>query len=254
MDTLTNSNSNANANWQSVLERLSAALFLHGLDLCHPFSVAKYNRTVVGPMKLAQWEVANNLGILVANTRALWPVFLKHLANHPDWILWPDPLDNYVQSIIENALKSFPLRYEARWDFSRDEKLLPLQHVAEVTGFATRSVSYLSIHPKYGPWISLRAALSFDIEWPSSEPVTEVKSCSDCNPDCLSSFNAAREASKIRHPEKIAEHWPLWVATRDACTTGREYRFSDEQIEYHYTKDTRRLKSFVGKVNSHAYR
>jgi hypothetical protein len=34
----------------------------------------------------------------------------------------------------------------------------------------------------------------------------------------------------------ISEHAAAWIAVRDACPVGREGRYSDAQLEYHYTK------------------
>jgi methylmalonic aciduria homocystinuria type C protein len=31
--------------------------------------------------------------------------------------------------------------------------------------------------------------------------------------------------------------WRAWLAVRESCPVGREYRYCDAQIEYHYTKD-----------------
>jgi hypothetical protein len=31
--------------------------------------------------------------------------------------------------------------------------------------------------------------------------------------------------------------WRAWLAVRDACPIGRDYRYDDDQLRYHYTKD-----------------
>jgi hypothetical protein len=34
----------------------------------------------------------------------------------------------------------------------------------------------------------------------------------------------------------VERDWTSWVSVRDACPIGRDSRYSDEQIRYHYTK------------------
>jgi methylmalonic aciduria homocystinuria type C protein len=35
----------------------------------------------------------------------------------------------------------------------------------------------------------------------------------------------------------VREQWRLWLAVRDACPVGREYRYSENQIRWHYAHD-----------------
>jgi hypothetical protein len=39
----------------------------------------------------------------------------------------------------------------------------------------------------------------------------------------------------------VERDWASWVNVRDACPIGRDSRYSDEQIRYHYTKLRRLL-------------
>ena len=46
-----------------------------------------------------------------------------------------------------------------------------------------------------------------------------------------------------RDHEAIAERWKLWLAVRAACPVGREHRYTDQQIRYHYVKQPNILGS-----------
>jgi cyanocobalamin reductase (cyanide-eliminating) / alkylcobalamin dealkylase len=37
-------------------------------------------------------------------------------------------------------------------------------------------------------------------------------------------------------PKLDADTWRAWLAVRDACPVGREHRYGDDQIAYHYAK------------------
>ena len=54
--------------------------------------------------------------------------------------------------------------------------------------------------------------------------------------------------SQGRRPEtsaEIAMVWRPWLAVRDACPLGREHRYSEQQVAYHYTKDAKWLREAV---------
>jgi methylmalonic aciduria homocystinuria type C protein len=56
-----------------------------------------------------------------------------------------------------------------------------------------------------------------------------------CDASCLAMFEAAIAAGNG------PESWRAGLAVRDACPVGREFRYSDAQLAYHYTQDARFL-------------
>jgi methylmalonic aciduria homocystinuria type C protein len=81
------------------------------------------------------------------------------------------------------------------------------------------------IHPIYGPWFALRAVILCDGTPP---PRVQLASSCTCDARCTDAFARATAATG---PDK----WRAWLEVREACTLGREHRYSDEQIEYHYS-------------------
>ncbi|HEY6078057.1 MAG TPA: hypothetical protein VIW29_04605, partial [Polyangiaceae bacterium] len=65
--------------WQELVETITAASALVGLDLVHPFTVDWYNRAVTTSDRLADFGNPGSLGVLLGNTGALWPVFTERL-------------------------------------------------------------------------------------------------------------------------------------------------------------------------------
>jgi len=45
--------------------------------------------------------------------------------------------------------------------------------------------------------------------------------------------------------ERSMDIWRRWVALRDIVEVGKEYRFCQAHIDYHYTKDRERLRDVV---------
>ena len=177
-----------------------------GFDIAHEFD------TAILPM-LA--DPARRRGLLVGNTRALWAKFRAAMPERPN------PLDAYTE---RELAREFP---GARIWFGHRRyagQFVPMQKLAEATGFATLAPTGLAIHPIYGPWFALRAAVALEGTPIARAPIAPVCRCEHA---CLDALAAARGSND----------WRAWLAVRDACPIGREHRYSDEQIRYHYTKD-----------------
>jgi len=190
-----------------------------GLDLVHPFDA----RAVARETSLALLDdPARPAGWLVGNTRALWPKFLAARAADPKLVQSAHPIQDYVEATLEAIAGARVLYSHRRYDGA----FLPFQRVAVAAGLGTLAKSQLVIHPTYGPWFALRAIVLTD-----GTPDTRVLPAPACNCEvaCDGAFARALEATG-------PEAWRAWLAVRDACCVGREHRYSDEQIHYHYTK------------------
>jgi len=145
------------------------------------------------------------VGILIGNTRALWPTFLATAD-----LALPDPLDRYVERALDPFAPVYVhRRYGGTW--------LPFRRIAIVTGLGAESPCGLLVHPIYGQWFALRAIIATDGEPPITAPIAKPCSCtSACDP-------------------------PWTGAQRGACSVGREHAYTDEQRAYHDTKDRRYL-------------
>ncbi|HEX5058863.1 MAG TPA: hypothetical protein VFV99_05855 [Kofleriaceae bacterium] len=194
-----------------------------GFDVVHPFAAHAVAREL-GLSMLADPE--RPAGWLVANTRAWWPRFLAARRADPDLAASRDPINDYVEKTcakISGARCFFPHRqYDGAW--------LPFQRLAVAAGFGTLSPSNLVVHPTFGPWFALRA-----IVLTGDTPITRVLPAAPCAcaERCPVAFARAREAQ---------DSWRAWLAVRDACCVGAEHRYSEDQIEYHYTKSLALLR------------
>ncbi len=189
-----------------------------GFDIAHAFDTA-----VVASFVPAL--AARRCGVLVGNTRALWPPFVAACARDRALAASSDPLDRYTELEISRAFPNAPIWFGHR---RYDGAFLPFQRVAVATGLGVLAPTQLVIHPVYGPWFALRAIVLVDEPPPLPRPLPTV-SC--CTSDCAARLDVAL----------ASRDWQAWVAVRDACNVGREYRYPDEQITYHYTKNRRLL-------------
>ena len=195
-----------------------AALAAAGLDLAHPFDTAD-----AGVPAIADPE--RRCGLLVGNTRAMWPAFTSALRADPALAAASDPLDRYVEGVLARVFPG-----ERVWFGHRryDGAFVPMQRIAVAAGLGVLAPTQLVIHPVYGPWFALRAVVArAGTPEPAAPP--PAAPCR-CDAACTGALDAALAA---RGPDA----WRAWLAVREACPVGRAHRYSDEQLAYHYTKN-----------------
>jgi methylmalonic aciduria homocystinuria type C protein len=219
--------------WTEIVDALATACRPHGFDLIAPLQVGWYNAAVGPPARLPDYGRPRSLAVVVGNTRAFWAPFNHALGTEPDLIADPHPVEAYSTSRISAAAEATGVRCRIRWAHRVGPRTLAIQRLAEIAGLAWLAPSNLSVHPVYGPWIALRAAVVFDVEGPPGPPPRIEDPCGACAQACGPAFHRALQGE----PPAEAEPWRLWLAVRDACPLGRAYRYDDDQIVYHYAKD-----------------
>jgi methylmalonic aciduria homocystinuria type C protein len=166
------------------------------------------------------------VGVLVGNTRALWPCIATRRATDAAFAASANPIEQYVEETLGSA-SSRVLFAHARYDGA----FLPFQRIAVAAGLAALAPTQLLIHPVYGPWFALRAIVLCAGEAPARAPRV-MQPCDCAAAGCTALFERAKQSPDDHR---------AWLAMRDACPIGREFRYDDDQIAYHYTKDARYL-------------
>jgi methylmalonic aciduria homocystinuria type C protein len=158
-------------------------------------------------------------GLLVGNTRALWPIFVAARAADPALLASRDPLDLYTEHAIARAFPGARAWFAHR---QYDGAFLPFQKIAVTAGLGALAPTQLVIHPIFGPWFALRALVALDGDPPPPARPLNYRCTGEC---------------EVRLAEALqARDWRAWLAVRDACCVGREFRYGDSQLAYHYTK------------------
>lgn len=198
-----------------------------GLDLHGVTSAGAYDELVDAPFRL---DVDPSSTVLViGNTRALWPLldaWERSTGPHPD------PVDTYVMQVIAEATADVDDVVDVRCSHEPPPRRIAIQRLADRAGLAWLSPSHLCVHPTYGPWIALRAAIVL------ARPIVDVPDAAsapcDCNSNCLPRLQEAIAAGEPTNNAEMVAEWERWLAMRDACPVGRDHRYGDEQIRYHY--------------------
>ncbi len=199
---------------------MNDVLAVAGFDLTHAFDA----HAVANEPGWEQLAAGPRVGLLVGNTRALWPRFLAARRDEPD------PLDRYTERTLAAAFPDRTIVFAHR---ACDGRFLPFSRLAVATGFGALAPSHLVIHPIYGPWIALRALVLVDGDPPP--PRAPIPQPCQCGEPCARAFAAARDSTD----------WRAWLAVRDSCSF-RTHRYSEDQIRFHYTQAWERVSSEDG--------
>jgi cyanocobalamin reductase (cyanide-eliminating) / alkylcobalamin dealkylase len=209
-----------------------------GLDLAASLQVGWYNDAVEPHLRLHDFGNPQSLAVLIGNTRALWPRLLDALRTDLELLDDANPVEAYTVRHVRQAAVGLETAYEIRWAHDTEPHPIAIQRLAHIAGLAYLAPSNLSVHPTFGPWIALRAVLVADVTGPPGPPPVLPKPCDDCEHACLAAFRRA-----MAEPVE----WRHWLEIRDACPSGRAYRYDELQILYHYTKDRDALRRAVEK-------
>jgi cyanocobalamin reductase (cyanide-eliminating) / alkylcobalamin dealkylase len=208
-----------------------------GFDIVHPFRLSWFNDAVAPSLRLPDGGRPAALGVLIGNTRQMWPAFTRVLRADPALLDLEHPLDVYVERAISDAAaQTITERHVLLWAHRTTPAPIAIQRVAHASGLAHLSPSQLSIHPTYGPWWALRAVIIVDRDGPEARP-RAPDPCTACSKPCLGAFDRALAATDLNRPGEVERHWRPWANVREVCPEGQSFRYADDQLRYHYAKD-----------------
>lgn len=232
-----------------VVAELGRRLEASGFGLWAPFEVNERLPTLLSnQFTFERFGLESCLGVVIGNTRSLWPHFEPVLAIESE----PHPLDRYTEHHVERAtrealaIRGFPEHFAVYYAHRMDYALLggdlgavPIQRLAELAGLAPIAPCHLSVHPQYGLWIGWRAVLVLPLApLPHGEALVSAPTptpCSGCTRPCLEALARALGSQGTAEPPS-----QRWLAVRDACPLGRDERYGAAQIRFHYAVLDRR--------------
>jgi len=172
--------------------------------------------------------------ILVGNAGpGMWAAFQRGRRDEKD------PLDSWTRRVIEPLAANLGLGVV--FPFA-GPPWAPFQRWAERCGTMFPSPIGISIHPRYGTWFGMRAALLADAlpEVPSFAEESPCAACADkpCLAACAiraangGEYDAGRCIDRLK---TIEGHGCLknGCQSRHACPVGQDYAYGREQAEFH---------------------
>ena len=177
--------------------------------------------------------------VLGAGARALFRAFERA----PEFGCEPDPLDAYTRRVVEAAVDRLgerDVRASAVWaNEPLGGRFADFVALGRACGLGAPSRLGLLLHPVYGPWVSLRAAVLCDLPLAPTPALDGFDPCPGCPAPCASAchgsavapggFDVAACAATRRREPACARR----CDARRACVVGPEHAY-DPGAEAHH--------------------
>ena len=226
-------------------DALRARLDAAGLNLVGCAAVAAYDAAVPAALAIAPVSPAARTAVVIGNGgRALWTRFSR--ARGHGGRAGPGrsahPLDEYTRAVVGAALGPLPPGARVLWPFLDAEPRVSFVHLAECAGLGRPSLLGVLVHPEYGPWIALRAAVLLPFGLDAPRPADGFDPCGRClERPCRAACPAAAVGptgfDRARCvAERLAAHPDACASgchARVACPHGRAHRYPDEALAFH---------------------
>ncbi len=154
----------------------------------------------------------------------------------------PDPIDRAAATAIDTAVEL--LGDGTRRLPAAAQNAFDLRSLGALTGIGVVS-PYLEmlIHPRYGPWIGIRAVLVSDSPWPATPALASFDPCGPCTRPCLEAcpvdayrhgapWSFAGCAAHRRAGRAPETHCDDGCHSRLACVVGPEHAYG--ALEYRH--------------------
>ncbi|GAB4822060.1 hypothetical protein N2152v2_009106 [Parachlorella kessleri] len=169
-----------------LVARLTDLLAHAGIDIVCPLALSWYNNALPPALAGARIKPAGNAGsaalvVLVGNSKLVWEPFLEACSRVDSLLDCEHPFNQFVEGALEASLQeagASRLTRRVYWSHKRVElegssaQFVAMQRMAHSASLAYLDHdAHLCLHPKYGPWFSLRAAVVFDdLVWDAVPP------------------------------------------------------------------------------------
>jgi hypothetical protein len=243
-----------------LLRPLVSALAPSGMNLVGTAAVETYDAEVPAAYALRHlWPRACTAIVIGNGGPAFWTAYRAHCLAHPGWDREPDPLDRFTQATIERVarplLSGRPTRILYPFRFPSDP--VAFVHLAACAGLGRRSLVGVLVHPVYGPWIALRAAILVPDRLSAPRPADGFDPCPTCTERaCIApcpvgavgdaGWDVARCTAHRTGPD---DRCASRCHARFDCVIGREHRYPDEALAYHQGEARRSMAAVAsGKI------
>lgn len=223
---------------------LVAALGAAGLQAVGVADVAAWDAQV-GPERRSAALLPGARSILVFGSggRALWDALVADVRAHPAHLAQEEhPLDAYVRRAVLAADPALG-DVRRRWFFAAADAELHLDFrlLASLAGLGGRSRLGLLLHPEFGLWLGLRAAVFLDAALPVSPP-PDPDPCAGCPAPCIPAcpggafVDGAWDVGRCSAFHDASAACASTCHSRLACPRGAEHRYPPDELVYHYDR------------------
>jgi epoxyqueuosine reductase QueG len=232
------------------------------LNLIGTTTVAAYEALVPPRYHVASLlPQAKTLVVIGNGGGEFWTRFRAYYNARPGYLQEHEhPLDDYTVETIENvlapSLQSSGAIYHYLYPFRFWTESVSFMHLARAAGLAGPSILGVVIHPEYGPWLALRAALLIDQHLYIPPVAPGFNPCPDCRERaCMAACPATAVSSekgwdipacvqhRLRSPSDCTHH----CHARYECVYGQAHRYPPDELQYHQQRSFAEMRKYFEK-------
>ncbi|MFN8544838.1 MAG: ferredoxin [Candidatus Binatia bacterium] len=229
-----------------VTDALARGLAPYGVNLVGATSVAEYDGGRGRAASLAA-AAPGAIGTVVLGNGggAFWEAFERAVAGDPSLATAPDPLDAFTRRVVEGVavplLAADGVTARVVYPFASAAEPVSFVRLAACAGLGRPSLLGVLVHPVWGPWIALRAALLLPIAVEAPRPADGFDPCPTCVPrPCVAACPATAVTDAGWDLPRCAAHrgrpddaCAVGCHARIACVLGRAHRYPPAALLHH---------------------
>lgn len=246
----------------NYLEAITTALGSYGLNLIGTTTVASYEALVPSEYYVtALLPGAKTLVVTGNGGGQFWEGFQTYCQKHPTYLHEHEhPLDDYTVDVIEKALTPVLVQAEAKYRYLYPFRFwsepVSFMHLARAAGLAGPSLLGVVIHPEYGPWMALRAAVLLNHELHTEPIAAGFDPCPTCTERaCMTACPAQAISIEknwdipacVEHRLRVTTDCVDYCRARVDCVYGREHRYPLDELQYHQQFSFTEMKKYFSK-------
>jgi hypothetical protein len=226
------------------IDSIAAAVAPFGLNLIGVASVASHDAGVRAERRVERLLPGAESMVVIGNGGgAFWDAYRRLCGERPGYERRPDPLDDFTREVVDAACAPLAGRVAMRvlYPFGFAEDGVSFTRLALLAGLGRRSLVGVLVHPVYGPWIALRAAILVRQRIEAPRPAADFDPCPTCiDRPCISAcpgdaVDAAGWSVPLCGAYRARRDDPCAARchARVACVLGPEHRYPDDALAYH---------------------
>jgi epoxyqueuosine reductase QueG len=246
----------------NLLDKITESLAPYGFNLIGTTTILAYEALVPPQYRISSLLPGAKTLVVIGNGGGdFWSGFHAYCETHPGYLQEREhPLDDYTSTTIETVLthhlQAANAAYRYLYPFRFWAEPVSFMHLARAANIAGPSILGVVVHPQYGPWMALRAAVLLDQEVSMPPQAPGFDPCPTCQERaCIKACPAGAVAPTtgwdipacIQHRLRIETDCVDYCHARYDCVYGREYHYPPDELQYHQRRSFVEMQKYYKK-------